>query len=286
MRKKTSKFLQKLAVFYLPNRKKTNIRSDESKEKPTKTVITRQELKIQKKSENELKRNILTELSKSCPECAERFEVDGALFLHLEIMHPDFNLQSFQERLILEEESNITSHSVAQGNEKMFLPSSEFASDDSPYDCNICFEQFETFEQLEKHTKDDHSVQEPRASISNSSDDLDFNMNSDNESSFAGRSRQLPNTLEISKSEDSDSEMEFNAENETNFDSENNSEQEDTINHNCNVLKEKIRSRNEKLINFLEEVAFLLNEKKTWLEIETIFETMPFEVPKLENLFQ
>ena len=251
-----------------PKRKKSIIKTDESKETPQKTVITRQELKTQKKSESELNRKILTE----CPECAERFEADGALLLHMEIMHPDFNLQSFQDRLILEKESNITSHSVAQGNEKMFMPSSEFASADSPYDCNICFDQFETFEQLEKHTKDNHSVQEPRGSISNSSDDLDINMNSDNESSFAGRSRQLPNTLEISRSEDSDSEMDFN-ENETNFDLENNSEQENTINHDS----EKIRSRNEKLINFLEEVVFLLNEKKTWLEIETIFETMPFE---------
>ena len=44
-----------------PKRKKTIIRPDESKEKPTKTVITRQELKIQKKSENELNGHILSQ---------------------------------------------------------------------------------------------------------------------------------------------------------------------------------------------------------------------------------
>ena len=79
-----------------PKRKKSIIRTNE---KPAKTVITRQELKTQKKSENEVNTNIHTE----CPECAERFEANGALFLHLEIMHPTFNLQCFQEKILEEE---------------------------------------------------------------------------------------------------------------------------------------------------------------------------------------
>jgi hypothetical protein len=136
--------------------------------------------------------------------------------------------------------------------------------------------------ELEKHTNDTHSVHEEEqstlASISNSSTHSDeFGFNSDNESSFAGRSRQLPNTLEISKSEDSDSEMEFNAESETNFDLENHSEQEDTMNHSSIFLKDEISRRNEQLINFLEKVVFLFHEKKSWIEIENVFESMPFE---------
>ena len=112
---KNQQIPSKFSSILPPNPKKPKkaiIEQDKSEEKAAKkTILTRQELRKQKESESlakhldkEINGNVLNQSENSCPECGESFETSGELSLHLEIMHPDYNLQSFHESLIQEQE--------------------------------------------------------------------------------------------------------------------------------------------------------------------------------------